>query len=312
MAKILITGGAGYIGSVLVREFLSQGHVVIVLDTLERGSDGLPDYRTKRNFSLINADFTTRILDFALQDIDVVIHLAALSGDPACDAEPERATKVNVEGIRFLVETCNNYDLKLFFASTCSVYGSNAKTCHETTKLNPLSHYAKTKIEAENIIRENSENGISFRFATMYGWSPNIRYDLVVNRLVYDAVNKNEFKIFGGEQFRPFLHPLDLAYFWSSLFDKDLSSYVGEVFNLVSENLSMLELGQLIERTIPYSKMNRIEDAVDKRSYICRMFKAYKDLSFQPKIRVRDGIQEIERELIKSQNPTIEHPSLRV
>lgn len=298
--RILIIGGAGYIGSVLTAEFLKAGHYVTVLDILKRGSDGVIMHRNNPKYLLINTDYTTDLLHLCLTDIDVVIHLAAIVGDPACAKEPKLATKINAEGIKYLVDMCNLRNIeKLFFASTASVYGSNRKTCDENTILNPLSHYAQTKVKAEEYIRNYSKNGIIFRFGTMYGVSPNMRYDLSVNRITFDAVKYSSYNIFDGTQYRPFIHPKDVADFFLSIFDKDLSGYTGEVFNLVSENLSMLELGQLVERTIPTAVMNLVPEKEDNRSYICRSFKANKELGFSPKIRVRDGIQEIEREILQ-------------
>jgi nucleoside-diphosphate-sugar epimerase len=297
--KILIIGGAGYIGSVLTAEFLKVGHEVVVLDLLKRGSDGIIMHRDNPMFTLVNTDFTNQILPLCLIDVGVVVHLAAVVGDPACEKEPELATKINVEGVKHVVDCCNKHDLQLYFASTASVYGSHTKTCDESTGVNPLSHYACTKVEAEEYIRNNSNNGIIFRFGTMYGVSPNMRYDLSVNRITYDAVKFSSYSIFDGTQFRPFLHPKDVANFFLSIMEMDLKGYKGEVFNLVSENLSMLELGKLVERTIPTAVMNLVPKREDNRSYICRSIKAHTELGFSPKIRVRDGIQEIEREILK-------------
>lgn len=299
--KIIIIGGGGYVGCVLTDYFLSRNHEVIVLDNLRRGSDGIMTFKENSNYKFLNADFTTAILPLVLKAYtpEVVIHLAGIVGDPDCSKNPELATKTNVEGVKWLVKCCNECSSieKLFFASTCSIYGYNKETCIETTKPNPLSHYARTKLKAEEIIRKESKQGISFRFGTMYGWSPNMRFDIVVNLLTKIAVEKSEFSIFDGTQIRPFLHPMDLAIFFEGLFERDLASYVGEVFNVVSENLSMLELGQLIERTLPYTIMKRVPEKEDNRSYICRCFKAHSELGFTPTIRVREGIQEIERNL---------------
>ena len=299
--KILIIGGAGYIGSVLTEYFLNNGHDVLILDLLRRGSEGIIKHIEKPNFQLINVDFISKFLSltFKSYEIDIVIHLAAVVGDPACAKEPELAKITNYNGVQYLINECNKHDVKMFFASTCSVYGYNEHTCDEHTLLNPQSHYAQTKAKAERYITNYSLNGLIFRFGTMYGVSPNMRYDLVVNRLVESAVKSSHFSVFDGTQFRPFLHPKDLARFFMSLFDKDLSGYVGETFNLVSENLSMLELGELIERTIPTAIMKLVPEKEDNRSYICRSFKANKELGFSPQIRVRDGIQEIEKELLK-------------
>lgn len=299
MKKICILGGAGYVGSVLVEEFLKAGHVVTVLDLLKRGSDGVIAHVNNSNFTLINADFMSPILGLALEDQDIVIHLAAIVGDPACAKEPELATKINIEGVKLVVDACNQMNIPLFFASTGSVYGSNEETCTEKTTLNPLSHYAHTKIEAENYIRNYSKTGVIFRFGTMHGISPNMRYDLVVNRLVRDAIKTSSFQIYDGSQYRPFLHPRDLARFFMLLFKKDLHNFIGEAFNLVSENLLMEELGELIERLIPIANKILRPEKEDDRSYKCSSFKAHLMLGFTPQVRVYNSIQEIERSFLK-------------
>jgi nucleoside-diphosphate-sugar epimerase len=309
--KILIIGGGGYIGSVLSQYYLSKDHEVIVLDSLLRGSDGILPFKQNPKYIFLNADFTSALLPLILKTYspEVIIHLAGIVGDPNCAKDPELATKTNVTGVKWLVECCNSQVSveKLFFASTCSIYGFNEETCTEVTKPNPLSHYARTKLKAEEIIRKDSKQGISFRFGTAYGWSPNMRYDIVVNLLTNMAIKKKEFNIYDGKQYRPFVHPLDIAIFFESLFYKDLSLYRGEVFNLVSENLSMLDLGLLIERVLPYTLMKQLPDKEDDRSYICRCFKAHSELGFSPKMRVRDGIQEIESNLIKLKEIALNH-----
>ena len=311
MTEILIIGGGGYIGSVLTRYFLSKNHKVIILDLLKRGSSGVMPFLKNENYTFINGDYMTKLLPLTLEIYkpEIIIHLAGIVGDPNCAKEPELATKINVDGIKWLVQCANQKKFieSLFYSSTCSVYGFNIEVCTELTLPKPLSHYAQTKLKAEEIIRKESKQGISFRFGTAYGWSDNMRYDIVVNLLTRMAIKQNEFKIFDGTQFRPFVHPLDIAMFFESLFNKNLSGYVGEVFNLVSENLSMLELGQLIERTLPYSIMKQIPEKEDNRSYICRCFKAHSELGFSPKIRVRDGICEIEKVLMKEREFALDH-----
>ena len=240
------------------------------------------------------------ILPMVLNEVDIVIHLAAIVGDPDCEQWPILATKTNVEGVKILVEACNDFEInKLFFASTASVYGSNPEVCTEKSTLNPLSHYAQTKVEGEKIIQNKSINGIVFRFGTMYGLSPNMRYDIIVNRLVRDAVKKGEYNVYDGKQFRAFTHPRDLAYFFMYLFDKKLEDKIGEIYNLVSENLSMLQIGQLIKLLIPYTEMKLTPEKEDERTYICSSFKAYLELGFSPQLRVRDGIKEIELMLLR-------------
>ena len=301
--KILLIGGAGYVGSVLTEEFLRNGHEVVVLDLLRRGSDGILHHKDNRNFTLINTDFMNGSLRVALKDIDIVIHLAAIVGDPACELEPILATKTNIEGTKIVVDACNDSDIrKLFFASTASVYGANTEVCTEESTLNPLSYYARTKIEAENFIRHDSEQGIVFRFGTMYGLSPNMRFDVIVNRLVQDAIKKGECNVYDGKQYRGFVHPKDLAYFFMYLFEKDLTESIGQIYNLISENLSMLQIGQLIKLLLPYTQMKLTPEKEDNRTYICSSFKAYLELGFSPQVRVRDGIKELELYILRNNN----------
>lgn len=301
--KILIIGGAGFIGSVLTEEFLKNGHEVTVLDILRRGSKGIIQHKDNRNFTLINTDFMNGILPSILGDIDIVIHLAAIVGDPACEAQPILATKTNIEGTKIVVDACNDSDIKgLFFASTASVYGANPEVCTEESKLNPLSYYARTKVEAEKIILQNSRRGIIFRFGTMYGLSPNMRFDIIVNRLVQDAIKKGECNVYDGKQYRGFIHPKDLAYFFMYLFEKDLIPYSGRIYNLISENLSMLQIGQLIKLLLPYIHLKLTPEKEDNRTYICSSFKAYLELGFSPQVRVRDGIREMELYLLRERN----------
>lgn len=298
--RILIVGGAGYVGSVLTNIFLKHGHKVVVLDLLSRGSDGVIPHKSNKRFHLINADYMNGILPLALKGVDFVVHLAGIIGDPACEASPELAIRTNVEGIHLLAKYCNEANVKMvFYASTASVYGSNTEVCTEETPINPLSHYARTKLRAEDILLKESNNFLIFRFGTMYGLSPNMRYDLIVNRLVRDAVKKGECNVYDGKQYRGFFHPRDLAYFLMYLFKKDLSQFNKQTYNLVSENLSMLQIGQLITLMMPYAKLKLSQEKEDDRTYICSSFKAYLELGFSPQIRVRDGIMAMELNLLR-------------
>lgn len=295
--RIVVLGGAGYVGSVLCEYLLKQGHEITVVDSLIKGSSGI--ISDELNYTLVNIDIRSRLLPITLElaQPDLVINLAGIVGDPACAREPEEATDVNFMALEHIISCCNELDVPLIQASTCSVYGSNQEACTEETLVKPLSHYALTKLQAETLLLDACNLPLIFRFGTMYGQSPNMRFDLVVNRLVEMAVKTGEFSVFDGTQYRPFLHPLDLATFINSLTLRQIRGRSGQVFNLVSENLSMLELGELIERTIPTSKMTLVPEKEDNRTYICKAFKAYSVLGFKPQIRVRDGIQEIERSL---------------
>jgi nucleoside-diphosphate-sugar epimerase len=297
--KIVITGGAGYIGSVLTACFLKEGHEVAVIDILRRGSDGIIQHKDNPLFTLYNIEFSSPLVQDIIKDCNVVIHLAAIVGDKDCKENKELATKTNIEDVRSLIKYCNLTNVPLIVASTCSVYGTNPNVCSEKSIVFPLSHYADTKIKMEQLIKKHCNKFLIFRFGTMYGWSPNMRFDLVVNLLVENALKYGKFKVYGGKQYRPFLHPKDLALFLQKLFTLKRIQY-NKIYNLVSENLMINELGELIETVIPTSKMEVVKESEVERSYLCRSYKVYKELGFSPQIRIRDGINEIRKKLLKT------------
>ena len=187
MTKVLITGGAGYIGSVLTELLLEKGYKVTVLDNLSLRQLSLLHVSYHENFNLIEGDATDeKLVSSLLRTHDVIIPLAAVVGAPACEINKDLATKLNFEQIKNIVNNLSK-EQKLLMPNTNSQYGSSKDIITEESSFNPLSHYAKTKCDAENYIRENG-NGVCFRLATVFGASPRMRTDLLVNDFVLKAL----------------------------------------------------------------------------------------------------------------------------
>ncbi|MGC1928307.1 MAG: NAD-dependent epimerase/dehydratase, partial [Candidatus Nitrosopolaris sp.] len=210
--KVLITGGAGYIGSVLTKELLCKGFEVTVLDKFMYGQNSLLDCCYHENFSIIRGDIRDReTVSKAMKGADFIIHLAALVGAPLCNSDPTAATTTNSDATKLLLSV-RSPGQKLLFPCTNSGYGIGEKNkfCTEETPLRPISLYGRTKVEAEKAISESGDS-ISFRLATVFGVSPRMRTDLLVNNFVYKAVNDRYLMIFEGHFKRNYIHIGDVA-----------------------------------------------------------------------------------------------------
>lgn len=305
--KILITGGAGYFGSVLCRKLLSDGFKVIVLDNLARGDEGIKELFSKRNFKFINGDIRN-ISDIveATKGVDAVIHLAAVVGDPACAAGPKETLEINYLATKMLAETCKYFQInRLLFSSSCSVYGANSipsRQLTEESQLKPISLYAETKIKCENIILDAIDENFSptiLRMATLYGYSPNMRFDLVVNLLTAKAIFDKEITIFGGKQWRPWLHLEDAADACITCLKEPLEKVKGEIFNVLSENYQMIQVGKIINSLIPEAEIKITRKGSDNRDYNVSFEKISTVLNYQPKKKITDGVSHIRKAIKK-------------
>lgn len=301
--SILIVGGAGYLGSVLCRKLLERGYRVKVLDNLMYGDEGIKDLYENDNFEFIKGDIRDiqTVMD-SIKGVDAVIHLAAIVGDPASTINPEETIEINYLGTKMLAEVCKYNQINRFiFASTCSVYGSSHdpdEFLNEDSPPNPVSLYAEMKLKSEeglmDLIDENFSPTI-FRMATLYGLSPRMRFDLVINLLTAKAAIDKKITIFGGEQWRPFLHVEDAAEAYIRCLEAPIDKIRGEIFNVGSneQNYTINEIGEMIKKFIPEAQIIREEKNKDRRNYKVSFDKIEKILGFKPKYGVEDGIKQI-------------------
>jgi nucleoside-diphosphate-sugar epimerase len=300
MKNILITGGAGYIGSVLVPELLSRGHYVTVIDNFMYKQTSLASVARDVNFKLVFGDVRDKSLMMKhLVDAEIVIPLAAIVGAPACDRDPYTADEVNKESILWLL-TKLKANQRVIMPTTNSAYGSGDKNnyCDESSPLNPLSLYAKDKVLVEKELMENS-NSTSLRLATVFGISPRMRLDLLVNNFAYRAVSDGFIVVFEGNFRRNYIHVLDVVQAFILSIDNE-GDFKGQIFNvgLSTANISKLELCMRIKNKVPnltYLESHLGKDP-DQRNYVVSNTKIEK-VGFIPKVTLDDGIEELVRML---------------
>ena len=293
--NILITGGAGYLGSVITPLLLDKGHNVTVYDNLMYNQLTLSDLCYKPNFKFVYGD----VRDYAklnkhIQKADVIVPLAAIVGFPACEKDKQLATSVNYYQIQDIIKNTSK-EQTIVFPNTNSGYGTRSNgVCTENQKLKPISHYGITKCDSEDLLLKNS-NAIIFRFATVFGVSPRMRLDLLVNEFVYKALTDKYITIFERTAVRNYIHIRDVADVFNFMIDNK-DEYKGEIFNvgLSDANINKQELAELIKKyisdfAITYS--NYYEDP-DKRDYIVSSQKIY-DKGYSCDYDLDDGIRQM-------------------
>jgi|TARA_A100001011_G_C14312691_1_gene846416 nucleoside-diphosphate-sugar epimerase len=293
--KILVTGGSGYIGSVLIH-YLLEEHEVFVLDKFEKNNPSLAFFCSNESFHVIKGDVRDEnILKEVLNKVEMIIPLAALVGAPLCKQDPINAQSTNFDAIKLIVDNISR-DQKIIFPTTNSGYGisKNDDLCTEDSPLNPISLYGKSKCEAEDLILQ-SGNGITFRLATVFGMSPQMRLDLIVNDFVYRAMFDSALIIFEGSFRRNFIHIRDV----SRAFIHAIDNYEimnNEPFNvgLSSANLTKIELCEKIKEHLPNFSFieSEIGEDPDKRDYLVSNKKIEKT-GFSAKYSLDDGIVEL-------------------
>ena len=294
--RILVTGGAGYLGSVMTPMFLHAGHSVAVLDNFMFDQTGLAGVCHHPRFDVIEGDARNgEILKPLVKDADIVIPLAALVGAPLCDKDPEAATSINLNAVKMLLGFLSK-DQRVILPNTNSGYGigESGKFCTEETPLNPISLYGRDKVAAETAVLGH-ENALSFRLATVFGMSPRPRIDLLVNDFVHQAVTTGTLMLFEGHFKRNYIHIRDVARAFLHAFE-NFESMKGGPYNvgLSDANLSKRELCEKIQRHVPGFTFE--EDAIgedpDKRDYIVSNEKI-EATGFKPKYSLDDGIREL-------------------
>jgi nucleoside-diphosphate-sugar epimerase len=297
---VLVIGGAGYIGSMLCRELLRRGYSVRVLDALLYGQESLAELADHPRFQLVEGDSRdVSAVCRAMLDMDAVIHLGELVGDPACALDEKLTLEINLAATRMVAEAAQGCGVKRFvYASSCSVYGASDEVSDERSVLRPVSLYARAKIGAEQLLL--GLNGADFhpvilRFATVYGLSPRPRFDLVVNLLTAKAVRDSEIPIFGGDQWRPFVHVADVAQAIICCLEAPLVSVKARVFNVGADeqNHTIAQVGALIQRTIPQAQLLKQEDTTDRRNYHVSFARIRRELGFTPQHTMEGAVREI-------------------
>ena len=301
--RILVTGGAGYVGSVVVDELLRQGARVRVLDALAHGTvSSLLPHWGRTDFEFVHGDVRdAKARADVLRDIDGVVHLAAVVGDPACAREPELAKEVNVEATRRLVDDASKAGVEGFvFASTCSNYGkmSEGALATEEDELRPVSLYAETKVGCEPYILSRNGNGpvcTCLRFATVYGTSPRMRFDLTVNEFTREVALDRELVVFGEQFWRPYIHVRDVATAVALVLGAPHDAVAGEVFNVgaTSENYRKLDLVEILKSRFSHAIVSFVHKDEDPRDYRVSFEKVKSRLGFVPTRTVADGIAEV-------------------
>lgn len=295
--KVLITGGAGYLGSVITGHLLEKGYQVSVLDSLIYGQKSLFSYASNPNFHFIYGDVRNKeLLEKIVPDFNVIIPLAAIVGMPACNLKPLDAQTINHDAV-VLINQIRSQKQKLIFPNTNSGYGTKSKElfCTEETPLEPISHYGKTKVTAEQHLLNSEKPAVTLRLATVFGLSPRMRTDLLVNDFVYKAMSDGYIVIYEKDFKRNFIHIKDVArVFEHAIINFDSMKKNAYNVGLEEANLSKAELAEKIKSYIPKFEIIYMEvgEDPDKRNYIVSNKKIMKT-GFEPVYSLDYGIQEL-------------------
>jgi nucleoside-diphosphate-sugar epimerase len=302
--RVLVLGGAGYLGSVLVRELLRRGFAVRVLDALLFGARSLSELRGAINFELIEGDVReSPAVARAMAGCAAVVHLAGIVGDRACEAQEALAMQVNLEATATLAELARVSGIRKFlFASSCSVYGASEKLLDENSPLNPLSIYARTKEQSEKFLLAKANGEFAptiLRLGTLFGLSPRMRFDLVVNLFVAQAASCQRITICNGEQWRPFLHVQDAARAFVACLEAEDSSVAGETFNVGARalNCQIGDLARQVADAVPGTEFCAVQNG-DRRNYRVAFDKIRSRLGYRARRDLASGIEEIYESLL--------------
>ena len=314
MKSILVTGGAGYVGSGLLSELLSKGYKVTCIDNLMFGGESLLNIWHNQNFTFHNCDINDneKLNEiFSKNNFDAVIHLAAIVGDPACKLYSNLAIKTNLDSSKHLIDMCKELGIsKFIFASTCSNYGKMDDPeayVDENSILAPVSLYAELKVKFEKYMLSEMKRDIRFsptslRFSTVYGLSPRMRFDLTVNEFTKDLALGKELVIFGEQFWRPYCHVKDFSNAFITILNSPNEKVAYNVFNVgdTKENYTKQMLVNEIKKVLPNSKIKYVVKNDDPRDYRVNCDKIKKELGFKISMTVPDGIMEIKQVIQKN------------
>ena len=303
LKNVIVTGGAGYVGNLLVPQLLEDGHNVTVYDIMYFGKDTLP--LDHPNLTVIEDDIRdTATLGKACEGMDAVIHLACISNDPSFELDESLSTSINYDCFEPMVEAAKEAGVKRFiYASTSSVYGvSDAPEVREDHPLVPLTHYNRFKGMCEPLLFKHQGPNftcVTIRPSTICGYSPRARLDLTVNILTNHAVNKGKITVFGGDQYRPNLHIKDMVRLYQTMLALPSEKIAGETFNVGYRNLSVMEIAEQVKKVVEeeYPELAPIEivrtPSDDNRSYRVTSDKIKDALGFEPIFTVEDAVRDL-------------------
>ena len=304
--NILVTGGAGYVGSTLVPLLLNQGHRVRVLDSLLHGGDSMLGVWAQPGFEFVRGDVCDpAAVQFALAEVEAVVHLAAIVGDPACARQPDLARAVNLQASLALIAESQQSGVRRFvFASTCSNYGKMKDTdayVDEASELRPVSLYAEMKVAVEKVLLQSNHTGgwcaTPLRFATVFGVAPRMRFDLTVNEFTMEMLTRKHLQVFGQQFWRPYVHVRDAARAIQLVLNSPESKLAGDVYN-VGANDQNFQKQQLVEMIRPYAPDAAVEfvhKAEDPRDYRVSFNRITGHLGYRISRTVAQGIEEVAR-----------------
>ena len=296
MKKIFVTGGAGYVGSALVPALLDKGYFVTVYDLMIYGEDVL---KSSNNLKIIKGDLRdSNLLEKSIKNHDIVIHLACISNDPSFELNPKLGKEINLDAFEPLVKISKNKQIKNFiYASSSSVYGiKKEKMVNEEMKLEPLTDYSKFKVDCEKILLNYQSEDFTttiIRPATVCGYAPRQRLDLVVNILTNLAYNKREISVFGGEQLRPNIHISDMVRSYLTVIEAPKDLIAGQIFNVGYDNQPVKIIANTVKKVVGADvKLVRLESN-DDRSYHISSLKFEKTFKFKSNFTVEDAVKDL-------------------
>lgn len=312
--KVLVIGGAGYLGVVLVERLLLLGYEVRILDSFIYGKKPVEQFRDNKNVEIIEGDIRNiESVSTSIKDMHSVILLAAVVGDPASKARPEQTVETNFLASQAIASACRLSGVEKFvYASTCSVYGVGADELDENAALNPVSLYAKTKISSEESIMGMQDNNFKptiMRMSTLYGYSPRMRFDLVVNTMTMTAYLEKQINVFGGNQWRPLLHTKDAANAYIKVLENEIAR--GKIYNVGSEtqNYKIIEVGNMIRDSLGSVPLNTDNNSPDARDYRVSFKKIQTELGFSVEQTIGAASKEI---YTKLESKEIKDPKQKV
>lgn len=303
---ILVTGGGGYIGTHVTEKLLDEGYKVRIYDQFMFGENVISDLKKNKNLDIIKGEIGEwQKLRESLNGVDAVVHLAGLVGDPACIVNKYLTVQMNIVSTRIVKDLSKDAKVSRFiFASSCSVYGASNEFMDEESKLNIVSLYAQTKIDSEREILGDTSKDFHptiLRFATVFGDSRRPRFDLVANLFVAQAYNDGVITVTGGGQWRPFIHPKDIATSVVKVIEKPVKVVDKQIINVGDDdlNITIKDLADLVASIVKKDKNGnpvRVlvkDDVVDKRNYKVSFKKIKKLLGFKPIVDFKKGLEEI-------------------